>query len=128
MWSRISLRISEDPLAAEVNADCGDDEQNDDADTGVEAVMVDRLRRRPARVVGDRTEGDCPDDPAGGIPEEEAPPGHMADSGEPRCRDAQDRHESTEEDGLRPVPLEEALGGRQDAREVVAEQRDSLEE
>src|SRR6266566_9998014 len=120
MRPHISLTIIDHAAAPEVNADDRDYDQNCEPDAGVEPVVVDRVGRRAAGVVGDDPEGRRPDDASGGIPEEEAPPRHVADPGEPRCRYPQDRDEAAEEDGFRSVALEEALGGREDAREVVA--------
>src|SRR3954447_4919180 len=125
MRPRISLAIIDHAATPEVNADDSDYDQNCEPDAGVEPVVVDRVGRSAAGVVGDDPEGRRPDDASGRIPEEEAPPVHVADPGEPRRRHPQDRDEAAEEDGFRSVALEEALGGWEDASEVVAEVRNA---
>src|SRR5205823_6304876 len=114
MRPRISLTIIDHPAAPEVNAGSRDYDQNCEADAGIEPVLVDRVGRRAAGVIGDDAEGRRPDDASGRIPEEEAPPRHVTDPGQPRRRHPQDRNEAAEEDGFRSVALEEALGGRED--------------
>src|SRR6185437_17164941 len=54
-----------------------------------------------------------PDDPPGGIPQEEPPPAHAGDPCEPGGGDAQERDEPGEEDRLAAVPREEALARRE---------------
>src|SRR5438552_13520439 len=108
MRPHISETIIDHAVAPEVNADDRDYDQNCEPDAGVEPVVVDRVSRRAAGVVGDDAERRRPDDASGGIPEEEAPPRHVADPGEPRRRHPQNRDEATEEDRFRSVDLEEA--------------------
>src|SRR5204862_6917169 len=69
-----------------------------------------------------------PDDAAGGIPDQKLPPVHAADAGQPGGRDAQERDEAAEEDGLAPVFLEEPLGGRQRLLEMAARDRPAEEQ
>src|SRR4051812_16177120 len=82
---------------------------NEEPDHPVEAVVADRVRDRLAGDVGEHRDADGPDDAAGGVPHEEPPPRHVADAREPCGRHTQDRDETTEEDGLRAMLLEESL-------------------
>src|SRR5207302_640230 len=71
---------------------------------------VDRraqLPQRPAELVVDEAVERCPDDPAGGVEDEEAAPLHVVRAGE-ECRPrAEDRDESPPEDDLAAVAPEE---------------------
>src|SRR2546423_4681911 len=100
MRPRISLAIIDHAATPEVNADDRDYEQNCEPDAGVEPVVVDRVGRSATGVVGDDPEGRRPDDASGRIPEEEAPPRHVADPGEPPRRHAPDRDQAADKTGL----------------------------
>ena len=99
--------LSPSPHAEE--PDGADDEQDDHR---VEPVLADRLRNRLAGPVGEQRDARCPDDPARGIPGEELPPLHVAETGEPRGGDPQDGDKASEEDRFRAVLLEEPLARR----------------
>ena len=93
------------------NADDTEREQRQDA---VEAVLLDRLRGRLAGPVGEHRDAGRPEDPTGGVPHEEPPPGHVAEPGEPRGGHAQDRDEAAEE---RPSWRRASAKNRSDGRQ-----------
>ena len=77
------------------------DDEHRDAGGRVQAVRLDRVGGRLARRSTRRGRPRRPDDPAGRIPEEEPPPLHLAEPGDPGGREAQDRDEAAEEHRLR---------------------------
>ena len=80
------------------------------------------------RVVGDEPDTRGPADPSGRVPEEESPPFHVADAGDPRSRVAQHGDEAAEEDDLPAVARHQRLGARKDPVRVAAEPRPPPEE
>src|SRR5439155_6684174 len=107
-----------------------EDDHADDGDRtrADQAVVRDRIRGRAPELVRDDRNQHRPADPPGGVPDEELPPGHPADAGEPGGGDTEDRDEPAEEDGLGAVAAEEALRRRERALEVRTHQRHAAEE
>ena len=94
--------------------------EHEQDDHRVEPVLADRLGDRLAGPVGEQRDAGRPEDAAGRVPEEEPPPLHVAEAGEPGGRDPQDGDEAAEEDRLRAVLLEEPLARRQRLLGVAA--------
>src|SRR6476660_330359 len=115
-------------LVPEAHADEEECAERDD-DRGAEhAVTAERVGGRLAEEVGEQPEASRPDDAARRVPEEEAPPRHVRDAGEPGRRDAEHGDEAADEDGLAAVLAEEALAGRQGALRVAPNRPPAVEE
>src|SRR2546421_11571889 len=65
--------------------------------------LHDELDRALAEVVRREADAHGPADPARSVPEQEPPPLHLRDAGDPGAEDAQDGDETGEEDGLASV-------------------------
>src|SRR4051812_39553813 len=118
-----ALRVAEHSLLPDPIADERDYEHGDDRDAADQPIFVDCLCGCLAELICDHADDRPPDDSAERIPEEEAPPRHLANPCKPRRRDPQKRDEPPEEHRLRPVAGEEALRGRQGPLERVADDR-----
>jgi hypothetical protein len=80
------------------------------------------------RVVGDEPDAGRPANPPGRIPEQEPPPRHPADAGDPGSRVAKDGDEAAEEDCLAAVLGHQPLGRGQEALGVAAQRPPALEQ
>src|SRR5262249_44333892 len=86
---------------------------HDDAARPEETVLPERGGGGVPEVVGDERDTRRPDDAAGGIPAEEAPPVHVRDACDPRGGDPEHGDEPSDEDRLAAVLREEPLAFRQ---------------
>src|SRR5437870_4340821 len=73
-----------DTRLAEAERQEAEHQQRRDARGREEPVALDRVRDRLAAVEGSEADRHRPADPAGGVPEEEAPPVHPPETGDPR--------------------------------------------
>src|SRR5690348_13350165 len=90
------LLVQNAPLEPAGNEESGGGDQ-DDAARRDEPERADQLRDRLAEVVGQQPDQRRPDDPARGVPAEEAPPVHAREPRAPRRGDAEDGDEAPEE-------------------------------
>src|SRR5207244_545185 len=88
---------------------------------GEDAVPLDGVGRRFAGVVRDEADRRRPRDPARRVPEEELPPLHAAQAGDPRGGEAEDRDEAAEEHRLPAVPVHDALRSGEETIRVAVE-------
>src|SRR5260370_1473283 len=72
------------------------------------AVPLDRVGRRFPGVIRDEADARRPDDSTERVPEEELPPVHPADAGDPGGGEAEDGDEAAEEHRLRPMAFHDA--------------------
>ena len=105
-----------------------DDREHAEHDDGDQPVPADSIGGGLAGVVGEQADAGRPDDAAGRVEGEEAPPLHVADAGHPRSRHPQDRDEAAEEDRLAAMLLEEALGGGQRPFRIARDRTPPLEQ
>src|SRR5947209_7175318 len=103
------------PAPREVKPDSPEHDDYRDAGSREEAVARDGIRGGLSAVERDEPDSDRPHDPARRVPEEEAPPRHASEPGNPRSGEPQDRDEATEEHRLGPVTLHDPLRSRNHA-------------
>src|SRR5262249_4812861 len=98
-----------------------EDDREGDGSGRVEPVALNRVGRSFAPVVRDQSDRRRPDDPAGGVPEQELPPVHPREAGDPGDGVAEDGDEATEEDRLAAVARHQRLGPRKNAVGVAVQ-------
>src|SRR5205823_14690425 len=101
------------------DAEPADDDREHDAGAPVETVALERAGGCLAAVVGEQADSCRPGDAARGIPEQEPPPTHAREPGDPGNRVAQNRDEAAEEDRLAAVARHQRLGAGKHAVAVL---------
>src|SRR6266540_6993343 len=100
---RSASRFLDDATAPEMERKADDDDEPGDHAAAEQSVVRDRVRGRLAGVVRDERDRHRPRDSAERVPEEEAPPRHVRESGDPRAGDAKAAEPARQEDRLAAV-------------------------
>src|SRR5439155_25857419 len=86
----LSLRVLDHAPLPDVEADDDRGADDGDGDAADQAELLDRIAGSVASVVRREADEGRPADPAGGVPEEEAPPRHLSDASQPGRGDAKE--------------------------------------
>src|SRR5438876_5750348 len=127
----VLLMVSEsllDSPACVSQAEPDGDHCDDDRGARVEAVTLDRVCRCLAGVVRGQSDRRRPGDATRGVPEQEPPPVHAREAGDPGDGVTQDGDEAAQEHRLAPMAVHEGLGAWEDAGAVLVQPTPAPEE